>query len=67
MTSKLHIQRIGTSERKYVAEVLETQFANSKNCGMLGRFEKAFAEKVRSTLDLDESQLRVLEISSGTG
>lgn len=30
-------------------------------------FEKAFAEKVRSTLDLDESQLRVLEISSGTG
>jgi len=45
MTSKLHIQRIGTSERKYVAEVLETQFANSKNCGMLGRFEKAFAEK----------------------
>mmetsp|Transcript_97739 Transcript_97739/g.154029 ORF Transcript_97739/g.154029 Transcript_97739/m.154029 type:complete len:374 (+) Transcript_97739:1-1122(+) len=30
-------------------------------------FERAFAEKVRSTLDLDESQLRVLEISPGTG
>jgi len=30
-------------------------------------FEKMFAEKVRATLDLDESQLRIIEISSGTG
>src|SRR3989344_5229899 len=42
---KKKIKRIGERERKYVKEVLETDFANSRNCGILGRFEKAFAEK----------------------
>lgn len=40
------IQRIGESERKYVEEVLASDFSNSRNPGMLGRFEKAFAEKI---------------------
>jgi len=39
------IQRIGERERKYVEEVLATDFSNSRNSGILGRFEKAFAEK----------------------
>lgn len=39
------IERIGDAELKYVEEVLASHFANSKNCGMLTRFEKAFAEK----------------------
>ncbi len=39
------IKRVGSAERKYVEEVLATDFANSRNCGMLARFEKAFAEK----------------------
>ncbi len=43
--NKATIERIGELERAYVAEVLATNFANSKNCGMLGRFEKAFAKK----------------------
>lgn len=45
MKKKGLIKRIGEAERKYVEEVLATDFANSKNCGILGRFEKAFAEK----------------------
>src|SRR3989344_339700 len=39
------IKRIGKRERKYVEEVLKTDFANSKSCGILERFEKAFAKK----------------------
>ncbi len=39
------IKRIGDAERKYVEEVLDSNFANSTPSGMLGRFEKAFAEK----------------------
>jgi perosamine synthetase len=42
---KEHIARIGKGERKYVEEVLAADFSNSRNPGMLGRFEKAFAEK----------------------
>lgn len=41
------IERIGKRERKYVEEVLATNFSNSKNCGILGRFEKAFAKKFK--------------------
>ena len=41
------IERIGERERSYVNEVLVSQFSNSKNCGMLGRFERAFAEKFK--------------------
>lgn len=40
------IKRIGDAERKYVEEVLASDFSNSGNPGMLGRFEKAFAAKV---------------------
>src|SRR3989344_5431180 len=43
--SKGLIKRVGGAERKYVEEVLATDFANSKNCGILARFEKAFAQK----------------------
>ncbi|MDO8482081.1 MAG: DegT/DnrJ/EryC1/StrS family aminotransferase [bacterium] len=39
------IKRIGKAERKYVEEVLATDFANSKSCGILERFERAFAKK----------------------
>ena len=39
------IRRIGEKERAYVEEVLATEFSNSKNSGILGRFEKAFGEK----------------------
>ena len=39
------IERIGQPERRYVEELLSSNFANSKNVGMLGRFEKAFAKK----------------------
>ncbi|MBI2030703.1 DegT/DnrJ/EryC1/StrS family aminotransferase [Candidatus Kaiserbacteria bacterium] len=45
MEEKPVIQRIGEAEQKYVNEVLASQFANSKNVGMLGRLEKAFADK----------------------
>jgi perosamine synthetase len=38
-------QRIGKSERKYVEEVLATDFSNTRNANMLSRFEEAFAEK----------------------
>ena len=40
------IERIGNAERKYVEEMLASDFSNSRNPGMLGRFEKAFAEKI---------------------
>ncbi|MBV9159850.1 MAG: DegT/DnrJ/EryC1/StrS family aminotransferase [Candidatus Kaiserbacteria bacterium] len=40
------IRRIGDAERKYVEEVLASDFSNTKNPGMLRRFEQAFAEKV---------------------
>jgi perosamine synthetase len=43
---KERIARIGERERKYVEEVLASDFSNSRNTGMLGRFEKAFAEKM---------------------
>lgn len=43
-----NIIRIGELERKYVEEVLASDFRNSQNSGMLARFEKAFAEKVGS-------------------
>lgn len=43
--NKSRIQRIGEPERKYVEELLSSDFANSKNVGMLGRFERAFAKK----------------------
>ncbi len=39
------LKRIDSAERKYVEEVLASNFANSTPTGMLGRFEKAFAEK----------------------
>ncbi len=39
------IKRIGERERRYVEEVLASDFANSRNSGMLGRFERAFAKK----------------------
>ena len=40
------IKRIGALERKYVEELLSSNFSNSNNPGFLGRFEKAFAEKI---------------------
>lgn len=43
------IKRIGEAEKKYVEEVLATDFANSRNCGMLGRFEAAFAKKFETS------------------
>lgn len=38
------IQRVGASERKYVAEVLDTEFRSSKGSMMMTRMEKKFAE-----------------------
>jgi len=46
MKRKALIRRIGDGERKYVEEVLASDFSNSKSTGMLGRFERAFAEKI---------------------
>lgn len=43
---KPQIQRIGAFERKYLEEMLASDFSNSKNPGMLTRFEKAFAERI---------------------
>ena len=40
------IKRVGEAERKYVEELLSSEFSNSKNPGLLGRFERAFAEKI---------------------
>ncbi len=39
------IERVGERERAYVQQVLDSQFSVSKKLNMLGRFEKAFAEK----------------------
>ncbi len=39
------IKRIGDAERKYVEEVLTSDFSNSRGTKMLSRFEKAFAKK----------------------
>lgn len=39
------IKRVGEKERAYVEEVLASDFSNSRNTGMLGRFERAFAAK----------------------
>ena len=36
--------RVGEAERRYVAEVLEAGFGNREAAGMVGRFERAFAE-----------------------
>ena len=43
---KDRIARIGDTERAYVEEVLASDFSNSRNAGIIGRFEKAFAEKI---------------------
>jgi len=43
---KPQIQRIGAAERKYVEEVLASDFSSSKSPGMLTRFEEAFAKCV---------------------
>ncbi len=45
---KKDIQRVGGREQKYVQQVLDSQFSVSKKLNMLGRFEKAFAEKFGS-------------------
>jgi perosamine synthetase len=45
MVSSL-LKRIGDAERKYVEEILASNFSNSRNPGILTRFEKAFAEKI---------------------
>ena len=45
---KKRLIRIGAKERKYVEEVLASDFSNSRNTGLLGRFEKAFAERIGS-------------------
>lgn len=39
------IKRIGDLERKYVNEVLDTEFSSSKTYGMVTRLEKSFAKK----------------------
>ncbi len=44
---KIDIRRISEHEQKYINEVLATDFSNSKNCGMVSRFERAFAEKFK--------------------
>ena len=40
------MERIGERERKYVSEVLDTQFRSSAGSNMTGRLEKAFAERI---------------------
>jgi perosamine synthetase len=39
------IKRIGSKEKKYVAEVLGTDFSSSKGCNMVGRLEQSFSKK----------------------
>ncbi|PIT93558.1 DegT/DnrJ/EryC1/StrS family aminotransferase [Candidatus Falkowbacteria bacterium CG10_big_fil_rev_8_21_14_0_10_43_11] len=39
--------RIGERERKYVEEVLTTEFRSSSGCSMMSRLEKAFAKKFK--------------------
>jgi perosamine synthetase len=45
---KKDIVRVGELERKYVQEVLDSQFSVSRKLNMLGRFERAFADKFGS-------------------
>jgi perosamine synthetase len=45
---KKKIKRVGQRERKYVEEVLASDFANSRNSGILARFEKTFAKKFQT-------------------
>lgn len=40
-----HIQRVGDLEKKYVDEVLASEFRGSKGVNMLGRLEAAFSKK----------------------
>lgn len=42
---KEHIRRIGDQEAKYVQEVLASEFSNSRGVDMVGRFERAYAQK----------------------
>lgn len=42
-------QRIQGNERRYIEEVLQSDFRSSKGAGMMGRLEKAFAERFGST------------------
>ena len=42
-------QRIEGNERRYIEEVLQSDFRSSKGAGMMGRLEKAFAERFGST------------------
>lgn len=37
--------RVGDADRRYVEELFEAGFGNRESAGMLGRFERAFAEK----------------------
>ena len=46
MINKKNMKRIGDYERRYVMEVLDTEFRTSKGCGMMQRFEEAFAKKL---------------------
>src|SRR3989344_4960233 len=43
---KALVRRIGEAERKYVEEVLASDFSNSRNTNILRRFEDAFAKKI---------------------
>src|SRR3990167_11523057 len=43
---KALVRRIGDAERKYVEEVLASDFSNSRNTNILRRFEDAFAKKI---------------------
>ena len=42
-------QRIQGNERRYIEEVLQSDFRSSKGAGMMGKLEKAFAERFGST------------------
>lgn len=46
--NKGNIERVGPHERAHVEEVLNSQFSVSKKLNMIGKFEKAFAEKFGS-------------------
>ncbi len=43
--SRLPDNRVGPADRQYVDEVLKDGFGNRESADMLGRFERAFAEK----------------------
>lgn len=43
--SRLPDNRVGAADRQYVDEVLKDGFGNRESADMLGRFERAFAEK----------------------